>query len=174
MNFKQWSLAAILIFSGLLGSCSNQSGSSSASQSNDSALVGQWQTKIQFTTGAFAAINDLEFMYTFNSGGTVNESSNYDVAPPVPPAYGIWKHTGPNQYEAKYQFFLTRVPADINELTRGSGWLPDGLGVLVEKITLSSDGNTYNSTVRYDAYDRQGKVLDGGGDATAQGVKLRF
>jgi len=50
-------------------------------------LVGAWQGKIQFTTGAFADTKDLEFMYAFNAGGTMAESSNYDAAPPVPPAY---------------------------------------------------------------------------------------
>ena len=34
---------------------------------------------------------DLEFMYAFNVSGTMTESSNYDAAPPVPPAYGVWK-----------------------------------------------------------------------------------
>ena len=56
-------------------------------------LVGAWKGKVQFTTGAFAEIKDFEFMYVFNVGGTMTESSNYDGVPPTPPAYGIWKKT---------------------------------------------------------------------------------
>ena len=36
-------------------------------------------------------MKDLEFMYVFNVGGTMTASSNYDGAPPVPPAYGVWR-----------------------------------------------------------------------------------
>lgn len=56
-----------------------------------SPLVGAWRSSLQFESGAFAAIKDLEFMYVFNEGGTMMESSNYDGAPPVPPAYGVWQ-----------------------------------------------------------------------------------
>ena len=54
-------------------------------------VVGAWRSKVQFETGALAGIKDLEFLYVFNAGGTLTESSNYDGAPPVPPAYGVWR-----------------------------------------------------------------------------------
>ena len=53
-------------------------------------LVGAWRGEVQFETGAFAAVPDLEFLYVFNAHGTMTESSNYDAAPPVTPAYGVW------------------------------------------------------------------------------------
>jgi hypothetical protein len=49
-------------------------------------LAGEWRAQLQFSSGAFAPIKDLEFMYSFNQGGTMTESSNYDASPPVPPA----------------------------------------------------------------------------------------
>lgn len=49
------------------------------------ALTGAWRASIQFSSGAFSGIKDLEFLYVFNAGGTLTESSNYDGAPPVPP-----------------------------------------------------------------------------------------
>ena len=42
-------------------------------------LVGEWRAHLQFTSGAFAPVKDLEFMYVFNQGGTMTESSNYDA-----------------------------------------------------------------------------------------------
>lgn len=87
-------------------------------------LLGQWRAQLQFTSGAFAAIKDLEFMYVFNSGGTMTESSNYDGAPPVPPAYGIWRNTGPKQFEVKYEFYVTKAPAAFEEISKGGGWGP--------------------------------------------------
>jgi hypothetical protein len=52
-------------------------------------LVGAWKGKVQVKTGALAEIKDFEFMWVFNHGGTMTESSNYDAVPPTPPAYGI-------------------------------------------------------------------------------------
>src|SRR3954447_24153644 len=74
-------------------------------------LMGEWRAQLQFSSGAFAPIKDLEFMYVFNQGGTLTESSNYDASPPVPPAYGIWRKTGDNKYELKYEFYVTKPPA---------------------------------------------------------------
>ena len=69
----------------------------------DSApLIGAWRSSIKVETGAFAQITDLEFMYVFNAGGTLIESSNYDAAPPVPPAYGVWRMISPNEFEARF------------------------------------------------------------------------
>lgn len=56
--------------------------------SEGDSLVGAWRSQIRFNGGSFAEIKDLQFMYVFNAGGTMTESSNYDGAPPVPPAYG--------------------------------------------------------------------------------------
>jgi hypothetical protein len=89
-------------------------------------LTGQWRATIHFESGAFASVHDLEFMYVFNAGGTMTESSNYDGAPPVPPAYGIWRRTGARQYEAKYEFYATKAPAELTELTKGGGWRARG------------------------------------------------
>ena len=33
-------------------------------------LVGQWRARLQFRDGPFSAVDDLEFMYVFNVGGT--------------------------------------------------------------------------------------------------------
>jgi hypothetical protein len=137
-------------------------------------LLGQWRAQLQFTSGAFAAIKDLEFMYVFNSGGTMTESSNYDGAPPVPPAYGIWRNTGPKQFEIKYEFYVTKAPAAFEEITKGGGWGPAGRGVFVEKITLSDDGKSFTSKIKYDQFDAAGKPAEGGGEATGKGVKLAF
>jgi hypothetical protein len=32
--------------------------------------VGQWRARLQFRDGPFSAVDDLEFMYVFNVGGT--------------------------------------------------------------------------------------------------------
>ena len=137
-------------------------------------LAGEWRAQLQFKSGAFASIKDLEFMYSFNQGGTMTESSNYDAAPPVPPAYGIWRKTGPNEYEAKYEFYVTKVPAAFDEITKGGGWGPAGRGIFVERITLSDDGKTFTSKIKYDQFDTAGKPAEGGGEATGRGVRLTF
>jgi hypothetical protein len=137
-------------------------------------LQGEWRAKLQFSSGAFATMKDLEFMYSFNQGGTMTESSNYDAAPPVPPAYGIWRKVGPRAYEAKYEFYMTKPPAAFEEITKGSGWGPAGRGVFLEKITLSQDGKTFTSKIKYNQYDTAGKPAEGGGEAEGKGEKMTF
>jgi hypothetical protein len=137
-------------------------------------LVGEWRAPLQFTSGAFAPIKDLEFMYVFNLGGTMTESSNYDASPPVPPAYGIWRKVGAREFEAKYEFYVTKAPATFEEIAKGGGWFPAGRGVFVERITLSADGKSFTSKIKYDQFDAAGKPAEGGGEATGRGVKLSF
>ena len=137
-------------------------------------LVGEWRAHLQFTSGAFASIKDLEFMYVFSQGGTMTESSNYDAAPPVPPAYGIWRKVGPKAFEAKYEFYVTKAPAAFDEIVKGGGWGPAGRGVFVERITLSEDGSSFTSKIKYDQFDAAGKPAEGGGEATGRGVRLTF
>ena len=137
-------------------------------------LVGQWRARLDFQGGDFSAIDGLEFMYVFNAGGTLTESSNYDAAPPVPPAYGIWRRTGPDRFEAKYEFYPTSAPRGLDDITSGSGWLPAGRGVFTEAITIAAGGDTFTSSILYEAFDAAGSPVEGGGKATGRGVRLRF
>ena len=137
-------------------------------------LTGEWRAALQFTSGAFASVKHLEFMYVFNQGGTMTESSNYDDSPPVPPAYGIWRKVSDRQFEAKYEFYVTKAPAAFGEIAKGGGWAPAGRGVFVERITVSENGDSFSSRIRYDQYDTAGKSAEGGGEATGRGVRLKF
>lgn len=134
-------------------------------------LVGAWRSSVQFETGAFAQFRDMEFMYVFNAGGTMTESSNYDAAPPVPPAYGTWRKTGTNSYEATYEYYAT-TPAEASQFIKGAGWMPAGRGLLTETITLGVDDKSFTSTLKYDAFDTKGKPADGGGTAKGSAVRI--
>ena len=104
----------------------------------------------------------------------MTESSNYDAVPPTPPAYGIWKKTGDKQYEARYEFYFTKVPASYEDLTKAGGFPPAGYGVLTDKITLSDDGKSYKSTIKYDSFDHTGKELSSGDEADAEAKRMEF
>jgi hypothetical protein len=134
--------------------------------------MGAWRGKVHFKTGAFAAVKDLEFMYVFNAGGTMTESSNYDAAPPVPPAYGVWRKIGSRQFEARYAFYITKPPMTFDEIAKGNGWMPAGHGVFVETITLSEDGRTFTSTMKYDAFDSSGKPTESGSEAETKATRM--
>jgi hypothetical protein len=139
-----------------------------------SGLAGAWRGNVEITSGAYADARGVEFMYVFNAGGTMTESSNYDASPPVSPAYGVWKKTGARQYETRYEFFVDKAPASFDEIAKGGGWAPDGHGVLTEKITLSADGNSFDSTIKYELFDRQGNPITGGGKATCKSERIKF
>ena len=130
---------------------------------------------MQFKAGAFASIENLEFMYAFNTGGTLTGSSNYDGAPPVPPAYGVWRQIGPHEFEAKYEDLATALPSTFDVLLKGGGgWLPSGCGMLIERITLSEDARAFTSTIRYEARDAEGNPVAGGGEAKGRGQRIAF
>ena len=137
-------------------------------------LIGAWRSKLQFTSGAFAPIKNLEFMYVFNAGGTLTESSNYDGAPPVPPAYGVWRQVSPHEFEAKYAFYITQPPKRFQDIIGGAGWLPIGHGVFTERIRLAPDGNSFESSMSYTAFDSLGAPAAGGGEATGRGTRIGF
>jgi hypothetical protein len=153
----------------VLGGCTH-----TAAPAAPPALIGAWRAKVQFSSGSFATIQDLEFMYVFNSGGTMTESSNYDGVPPVPPAYGEWIATGAGAFEAKYTFFTTRPPADLKSLPTGGGWLPAGSGMLIEKIQLTAGGQSYDSSIHLELFDTAGKPVAGGGEARAHATRAGF
>jgi hypothetical protein len=155
----------------LLIACVASAASMSGCATDPDPLVGAWRSSIQFESGAFAEVHDLEFMLAFNAGGTMTESSNYDAAPPVPPAYGTWRKTGPSAYETTYEFFST-APAEPTAFARGAGWMPAGRGRLTEKIALAADGRSYTSTLNYEAFDARGRPAEGGGTATGHAVRI--
>ena len=143
-------------------------------QANEHSLVGAWRGKVQFNSGAFATTTDLEFAYVFNQGGTMTESSNYDGTPPVPPAYGIWRKVGERKYEAKYIYFWTKAPADVQELSKGGGWSPGGHGLLIQEITVSEDGRSFDGTIQYEVFDQAGKPTEKESTARAQATRISF
>ena len=137
-------------------------------------LPGAWRGKLVGTSGWLATMKGIEFMYVFHADGTMTESSNYDAFPPGPPAYGVWRQTGARQYEARYEVFLTKAVGIVDEISKGNGWVPNGHGVLSEKMTLSDDGKVFESTIRFDFFDPQGKPVEGGGEATNHAERIRF
>jgi hypothetical protein len=137
-------------------------------------LVGAWRGKVTLTSGVFATLKDLQYMYVFNAGGTMTESSNYDGVPPVPPAYGVWRRTGPRTFEAKYQWFQSKSVSTSDELIKSGGWMPDGHGTIRQTITVSADGNGFASKITVELFDKAGKPVAGGGSGTAVGERVRF
>ena len=164
-------LLALIVLLGVDGRSQPTPLAASANPAVD--LVGEWRAQLQFSTGAFATIKDLEFMYVFNAGGTLTESSNYDGAPPVPPAYGVWRMIGPNEFEARFEFYST-APSQVDAFMKGAGWPPSGRGVFTERVELSRDAQTFKSTIRYEAFGLHDESLEGGGTASGAGVRIGF
>ena len=165
---RSWQLLAMIAVV-LCSACSQGS-----DKPNDGSLIGAWRSNVEFHSGALASIKGFEFMYVFNSGGTMTESSNYDAAPPVPPAYGIWKSLGKDEYEAKYEFFITRGPNMIEASAGAVGWLPGGRGLLIESIKVAADGNSFTSSIRYEMFDEAGKPAAGGGEGEGHAARMTF
>ena len=153
-NIARWSprAAALAVLLLAIAGCA-----SPPSPAKPAALIGAWQSHVQFKGGAYAAIQDLTFLYVFNAGGTMTESSNYDAAPPCTPAYGEWHATGENTFEAKYTFFNMKPTQSVDSLITNGGWLPFGHGVLTEQIKVGADARTYEATLTMTMFDVSGK-----------------
>ena len=137
-------------------------------------LAGEWRAQLQFSSGAFASIKDLEFMYSFNQGGTHDRVVELRrVAAGAAGLRDLAEGRG-QEFEAKYEFYVTKAPAAFDEIAKGGGWGLAGRGVFVERITLSEDGKSFTSKIKYDQFDTAGKPAEGGGEATGKGVKLAF
>lgn len=172
MHSRTHSLAVVAALT--VSACTHSASTPVETTSAADALQGAWRSQIRFESGAFAQLKDLEFMYAFNQGGTLTESSNYDAAPPVPPAYGIWRATGPRRFEATYVFYVTEAPKKLEELTANGGWTPAGFGVFKERILLSEDGRTYTSTIEYSQFDNQGRPSEEPRRAQGGGRRITF
>jgi hypothetical protein len=135
-------------------------------------LTGAWRSQVSGSSGYFGTVKDLEFLYVFNKGGTMTESSNYDAAPPGPPAYGVWRPLGRGEFEALYVFFPTRPPEKSDQITQG--WAPAGRGELREHIKLAPDAKSFESTITLELFDPAGHPTPGGGQAKARATRIDF
>jgi len=116
-------LSAVLIVAG----CGNGSSTETSVSSDRGMLVGAWRSKVVFRSGPLAEMKDLEFLYAYNAGGTMTESSNYDeAANSSPPAYGVWKQAGPRTFETKYVFYTTKAPGPGDGAPDSGDWWPSG------------------------------------------------
>lgn len=163
-------LSAVLIVAG----CAADRPPPASEPADRGTLVGAWRSKIVFRSGPLAAMKDLEFLYAYNAGGTMTESSNYDeAANSSPPAYGVWRRLDSRTFETKYLFYTTRGPVPGDGAPGGADWWPDGHGVLTETITLAADGRTYASTIQLSTFDRTGAPA-AGGEGTGAGERIEF
>ncbi len=138
-----------------------------------SDLIGAWRSQITFAAGPLAAFDNLEFLYAFNAGGTMTESSNYDeAANSSPPAYGTWRQVAPHKFEAKYVFFTTASRGTTEGAPTATDWWPDGHGELTETITLADDGQSASSAIRLVLFDRQGAAIEGASEGTGKARRI--
>ena len=170
-RFTLLALSAVLVITG----CGKGQPAQTSVAVDRGMLVGAWRSKIVFRNGPLAEMKDLEFLYAYNAGGTMTESSNYDeAANSSPPAYGVWKQIDRATFETKYVFYTTKAPGPGDGAPNTSDWWPAGHGVLTETITLSDDGQTYTSTIRLATFDRAGAPIAGGGEGTGAGTRIVF
>jgi hypothetical protein len=166
------SRGTVLIAISALAASASPLGLHTGSRSHGHGLAGAWRAKVEFADGPYAAVKDLKFLFTFNKGGRLMESSNYDAAPPVTPAYGIWRKVGTRKYELRYEFFNTKPPKRSEDLP--GGWLPAGWGVIKETVTLAPKGNTYTSKLLFVLKDDKGNIVPGSGKATSISERMAF
>jgi hypothetical protein len=106
------------------------------------SIVGMWHVVFTFSDGS---VFDDAVVQWHPDGTEIMNSAR-------PAQYGnfcmgIWKQTGDRQY------FLNHIPWQGDDPT---GQPEDG-AQLLERVTLSQDGNSYTGTFTFTAYDNSGK-----------------
>ncbi|MEP6766691.1 MAG: hypothetical protein ABJB66_20410 [Gemmatimonadaceae bacterium] len=163
-------LAAVLV----IGGCKDAP-VSRGSVNERSELTGAWHSKVTFRSGPLTEAKNLEFLYSYNAGGTMTESSNYDeAANSSPPAYGVWKRIDSHTFQTKYLFFMTKASTPVDSLPTKTDWWPAGHGVLTETITMSDDGQAYTSTIKLAAFGVGGAPVAGDGEGAGAGKRIVF
>ena len=71
-------------------------------------------------------------------------------------------------------FYNTKPPKAFDEIAQGGGWLSNGHGELLEKITIARNGQAYTSEVTFQLFDEKGKAKSGKLHAMATGERVRF
>jgi hypothetical protein len=122
-----------------------------------SPMKGAWESHVAFTGGALRADEESAISLCLQRRRNDDRVIELRRRPPDPPAYGVWKEVSPNRFQLKYIFYVTKPPSRFEELVGGQGWLPNGHGVITEDITLSADGNSWQSKIHWDAFDMDGK-----------------
>jgi hypothetical protein len=69
-------------------------------------------------------------------------------------------------------FFTTKPPAAFEDIAKGNGWQPTGYGVFLETITLSEDGNSFESSMKYYPFDQAGKPTEGPSEADVEAMRF--
>jgi len=170
-RFARLVLSAALIITG----CSTAPSPQPSVAADAPQLVGAWRSKVTFRSGPLAEMKGLEFLYAYNAGGTMTESSNYDEAEnSSPPAYGVWKQINARTFETKYLFYTTQAPGPGDGTKGNRDWWPAGHGELAETITMADDGQTYTSTITLALFDRTNAPIAGGGQGTGAGARIGF
>jgi hypothetical protein len=146
-------VAVLAVLTG--GACSKST--PSAAKPSAPSLEGGWRAHVTFASGPLKGV-PFQFLITYAAGGGMVESSNFDEVPPVPPAYGSWARTGPQNFKSTYVFFATKT-ANAKDVTKG--WTFSGVGVLNENIAQGKTGDAYSSSISYQLFDAEDKPLTG-------------
>ena len=88
--------------------------------------------------------------------------------------FSVWRKTGARRYEARYLVFQTKAVSIKEEITKGGGWAPDGYGVLSEQVALSEDGDSFDSAIKFEIFDPEGKLTSRGGEGVGKGRRIQF
>ena len=103
---------------------------------------------LQFTSGAFAPAKDLEFMYVLNLGRhhdrvVVRRRRASRCRRPTESG----GRSDPREFEAKYEFYVTKAPAAFAEIAKGSGVESGGDGG-VRRADCAFGGRPFRSPRR--------------------------
>lgn len=119
------------------------------------SIVGMWHVifTAQTMNGApFSGVIDNSLVVWHSDGTEIMNSSR--PAQDGNFCLGVWTRTG------RYRYYLNHLPWQGNDATNAPSGIgnPSGGTQLIEKVTLSRDGNSYSGTFTLDGYDTSGHV----------------
>ena len=119
------------------------------SAESERTLVGSWNVQVTLRDcQSGTPFVSFPAMMTYNHGGTTQQT-----APPEPggtslPGHGTWSHQTGGVYSSAFQFFSLNPDGSVARRT-----------IVRSAITLSRDGDTFNSTDTAETFDAIGNLL---------------
>lgn len=120
-----------------------------AQNGNEQSLIGSWSEQVTIRDcQSGTALFGFPAMFTYNHGGTMQESDIGDPALIRLLGHGVWERQNGRHYSASFQF-----------LNFNLDHTPAGKNVVRSTITLSPNGTSYTSTDSVEILNPNGDLM---------------
>ena len=131
--------------------------SAQTQKGNDQSLIGSWDAQVTLRD-CDSGVPFVTFaaMYTYNQGGTTQQTAIPEPGSTALPGHGAWSHDIGRSYSGAFQFFILNPNPALTTRV-----------IVRSSINLDLGGDSYSSTDTAEIRNMNGDVLDRACSTTA-------